>query len=146
MLRTAPTGGGGGGGWGCLLSCPGRGEKGHMLSLSLPPSGISGVSSFSPFHWMSKRQLGIGLWAGTSSSLLRHGLTWWGQYGPTHYPLASKRTTTNQVQANGKRKGTSSWCWLSTPKVHFSQTFNPFTPDLKKCILPAFQKAIVWVM
>ena len=24
-------------------------------------------------------------------------------------------------------------------------TFNPFTPELKKCILPAFQKAIVWV-
>ena len=23
---------------------------------------------------------------------------------------------------------------------------NPFTPDLKKCILPTFQKAIVWVM
>ena len=24
--------------------------------------------------------------------------------------------------------------------------FNPFTPELKKCILPTFQKAIVWVM
>ena len=23
---------------------------------------------------------------------------------------------------------------------------NPFTPELKKCILPTFQKAIVWVM
>ena len=25
-------------------------------------------------------------------------------------------------------------------------TINPFTPELKKCILPTFQKAIVWVM
>ena len=24
--------------------------------------------------------------------------------------------------------------------------FNPFTPELKMCILPTFQKAIVWVM
>ena len=23
---------------------------------------------------------------------------------------------------------------------------NPFTPELKNCILPTFQKAIVWVM
>ena len=26
------------------------------------------------------------------------------------------------------------------------RTVNPFTPELKKCILPTFQKAIVWVM
>ena len=26
------------------------------------------------------------------------------------------------------------------------EEFNPFTPELKKCILPTFQKAIVWVM
>ena len=25
-------------------------------------------------------------------------------------------------------------------------SLNPFTPELKKCILPTFQKAIVWVM
>ena len=25
-------------------------------------------------------------------------------------------------------------------------TINPFTPELKKCILPTFQEAIVWVM
>ena len=25
-------------------------------------------------------------------------------------------------------------------------SIKPFTPELKKCILPTFQKAIVWVM
>ena len=29
---------------------------------------------------------------------------------------------------------------------HNSYIINPFTPELKKCILPTFQKAIVWVM
>ena len=31
-------------------------------------------------------------------------------------------------------------------KHKYRQAINPFTPELKKCILPAFQKAIVWVM
>ena len=31
------------------------------------------------------------------------------------------------------------------PQVQQAQSRNPFTPELKKCILPTFQKAIVWV-
>ena len=27
-----------------------------------------------------------------------------------------------------------------------SEDINPFAPELKKCILPTFQKVIVWVM
>ena len=31
-------------------------------------------------------------------------------------------------------------------RVRGGVMINPFTPELKKCILPTFQKAIVWVM
>ena len=37
---------------------------------------------------------------------------------------------------------TEIWWWAETN----GWQLNPFTPELKKCILPTFQKAIVWVM
>ena len=35
---------------------------------------------------------------------------------------------------------------LKTTQCLHACSINPFTPELKKCILPTFQKAIVWVM
>ena len=37
-------------------------------------------------------------------------------------------------------------CGAISKSSSSSTSFNPFTPELKKCILPTFQKAIVWVM
>ena len=36
------------------------------------------------------------------------------------------------------------WKWNGIERA--AVIVNPFTPELKKCILPTFQKAIVWVM
>ena len=56
---------------------------------------------------------------------------------------------TQTLDLSHERVGVSPETWIdpefSNVEQHYLFSVNPFTPELKKCILPTFQKVIVWV-